>query len=80
MDDKPLPEPLTLRIGNVDQHVATVREAYDLLTQTWPEDVRGERRDEAASTCLKVLDGHRSAVDALQSLREAAAEAGIAVT
>lgn len=78
-EDKPLPAPLRLSFGGRDHAVTTVREAYDLLTAHWPEDVRGSRYDEATGACLKVLDGHRWAVDATEALRAAAAEAGITV-
>ena len=78
-EDKPLPAPLRLSLHGKGHTVTTVREAYDFLTTHWPEDARGSRYDEAAGACLKVLDGHRSAVDAADALRAAAEEAGISL-
>ncbi len=63
----------------VDKHKVIVREveqARDLLMNDWPSR-RGPRHRDALETCLKVLDGHRSTVDAEIRFREAAQEAGI---
>lgn len=79
MEDKPLPQPLTLSIDGQSRRVASVQEAYDLLAMGWPEEARGDRHRDAMDACLKVLDGHRSVVDAEQALRDAAAEAGISL-
>ena len=79
IEDKPLPAPLRLSLHGEDHMVATVREAYDFLTTHWPEDARDQRYDDATGACLKVLDGHRSAVDAADALRAAAEEAGISL-
>ena len=78
-EDKPLPATIHLSFLGAEHAVTTVREAYDLLTTEWPEDARGPRYDDATGACLKVLDGHRSVVDAVDALRAAAAEAGIAI-
>lgn len=80
MDDKPLAQPVTLAFAGQSHRVASVREAYVLLTTGWPEEARGDRHRDAADACLKVLDGHRSAIDAEQALRDAALEAGMAVS
>ena len=51
----------------VDKHKVIVREveqARDLLMNDWPSR-RGPRHRDALETCLKVLDGHRSTVDAV---------------
>ncbi len=72
-DHKPLPRTLTL----AGRELATVRDALDALTTDWPEDTRGPRHGEAVDACLKVLDGHRSAVDAEMALQAAAEEAGL---
>lgn len=77
MDDKPLPHPVHLTLDGSNLSVATVREAHDLLTTRWPEGARRPRHRDAVDTCLKVLDGHRSAVDAEMALREAVKEAGV---
>lgn len=77
MDDKNLPHPVELAFDGKTHTISTVRQAYDFLTTLWPEDARGDRHGDAAGTCLKVLDGHRSAIEAEEALREAAAEAGM---
>lgn len=50
--------------------------ARDVLIERWPGE-RGPRHRDALETCLKVIDGHRSTVDAEVRFREAAREAGI---
>lgn len=78
MDDKNLRHPVELVFGSQTRTVATVRQAYDLLTMQWPDDARGDRHGDAVGICLKVLDGHRSAIDAEEALKDAVAEAGMA--
>lgn len=56
--------------------VDNTRQAADLLLSEWPAR-RGPRHRDAVDACLKVLDGHRSTVDAREAFIEAAQEAGI---
>jgi hypothetical protein len=56
--------------------VCTTEEARDILSSPdWPN--RGPRHADALETCLKVLDGHRSTIDAQNAFVEAAREASI---
>lgn len=59
--------------------VRSTRQAAELLTTRWPTTSRGPRHRDAVDACLKVLDGHRSTVDARNTFIEAAEEAGIQV-
>ncbi len=62
------------RLG--DRAIGRVSEAAQTLMDVrWP--VRGPRHRDAVETCLKALDGHRSADDARARFVEAAEEAGI---
>ncbi|MDN2578512.1 DUF982 domain-containing protein [Aquibium sp. ELW1220] len=55
--------------------VRTAKEAFEVLSATdWP--VRGIEHEQAIDAALKVVDGHRSAVDARDALVRAAREAG----
>lgn len=55
--------------------VRTAKEAFDVLSDTnWP--TRGIEHGQAVDAALKVIDGHRSAVDARDALVRAAREAG----
>lgn len=73
MDDKPFDEPVPLKDG---VQVKTTAEARDRLASVdWP--VRGVAHDAALDACLKVLDGHRSTIDAQTAFTEAAREAGL---
>ena len=57
--------------------VETVQQALLLLSSVdWPGK-RGLVHEEAIETALKVLDGHRSAIDARDRFVEAARQAGI---
>ena len=59
--------------------VESTRQATDLLISVdWPGE-RDEWHGEAVDTCHKVLDGHRSTVDASESFARAAKAAGILV-
>jgi hypothetical protein len=59
--------------------VESTRQAADLLLSVdWPGE-RDEWHGEAVDTCHKVLDGHRSTVDASESFARAAKAAGILV-
>lgn len=56
--------------------ISTAKEAFDVLSSTsWPE--RGIEHQQAIDASLKVIDGHRSAVDARDGLVRAALEARI---
>lgn len=55
--------------------IRTAQEAFEMLSGTdWPE--RGIEHEQAIDAALKVVDGHRSAVDARDALVRAAREAG----
>lgn len=80
MDDKPFDVPVTLSLGPLGEYVvvASTSQAVECLLQQWPEQ-HGARQRDALDTCYKVLDGHRSSVDARQALVAAAEEAGVLV-
>ena len=77
-DDKPFDNPVMLRLGRPESYrsIKSAREAAECLMTSWPLE-RGNRHRDAVETCLKVLDGHRSAADARSALVEAAKESGI---
>ena len=55
--------------------IGTAKEAFDVLSDpNWPD--RGIDHQQAIDVALKVIDGHRSAVDARDALVRAAREAG----
>ena len=73
VDDKPFDKPVALK-GGIE--VMTTAEARDRLASVvWP--VRGVTHETAMNACLKVLDGHRSTIDAQVAFAEAAREAGL---
>ncbi|HEV2901508.1 MAG TPA: DUF982 domain-containing protein [Pseudaminobacter sp.] len=76
--DKRFQRPVVISLGPADEELAVrnTHQAVDLLLTQWPAG-RGPRHRDAVDTCLKVLDGHRSTVDAYDAFREAAEEAGI---
>jgi hypothetical protein len=76
--DKRFQRPVVVSLGQADEELAVrnTRQAADLLLTRWPAR-RGPRHRDAVDACLKVLDGHRSTVDAYDAFREAAEEAGI---
>ena len=77
-EEKRFETPVDVRIDGTSRQVATVQEAIDLLSETgWPGE-RGPRHRDAMETCMKVLEGHRSTIDARMRFFEAAREAGIA--
>jgi hypothetical protein len=78
--DKPFDKPVTLCLGPPGEYavVASTSQAVECLLQQWPER-HGPRHRDALDTCYKVLDGHRSTIDARQALVEAADEAGVLV-
>ncbi len=71
--------PVTIHLEGQDICVDGVVRALDILTEAWPQR-RGPRHRDALDTCLKVVDGHRSTIDAETRFREAAEEAGILVS
>ena len=75
-DPKPFSKPITVEIAGESRMVATVQEASELLSSTdWPDD--GPLHRDALGTCMKVLDGHRSTVEAEEAFMAAASEAGL---
>jgi hypothetical protein len=73
VDDKPFDEPVALKDGI---EVMTTAEALDRLASVdWP--MRGVAHETAVDAWLKVLDGHRSTIDAYAAFTEAAREAGL---
>ncbi|QPC86251.1 DUF982 domain-containing protein [Mesorhizobium sp. NBSH29] len=56
--------------------VADTHEALDCLMYWWPAN-HGPRHRDALDACLKVLDGHRSMIDAQTAFEAAAMEANL---
>lgn len=68
--------PVELRYGAEPVTIASVEEAVERLADVdWPE--RGPRHRDAYDTCLKALDGHRTAANARAAFVEAVQEAGL---
>jgi hypothetical protein len=62
-------------LASNQQRISTTVEARDLLASPdWP---RGPAHEAAYATCLKVLDGNRSTVDARDRFVEAARAASL---
>ncbi|BCH21963.1 hypothetical protein MesoLjLc_15870 [Mesorhizobium sp. L-8-10] len=81
MDEKPFEEPVLVRLEPLGPAlpIHSTKKAVELLTDArWPSE-RGPRHRDAVDACLKVLDGHRSTLDARNALLEAAREAEILV-
>lgn len=80
MDDKPFDTPVRVQFGPGDfREVTSTMAAAELLADIdWPGDRDRKHRD-AVDACLKVLDGHRSTVDARNTFIEAARGAGILI-
>ncbi|MGO4834796.1 DUF982 domain-containing protein [Rhizobiaceae sp. 2RAB30] len=79
MDIKPFASPVRILLwpSTAIRLVRSAKEAAELLADIqWPGK-RGPRHRDAVDTCLKVLDGHRSTVDARNAFIEAAREAHI---
>lgn len=75
----PFASAVTLDIGKEPVAVTDARQASEVLMSVdWPGE-RTATHAEAVETCLKVLDGHRSAEDARSALVAAAQDAGILV-
>lgn len=69
---------VSLRLDGGDVNVMSVDQAQQVLADQWPAEP-GPRHRDATETCLKVIDGHRSTIDAQNALIEAALEAGILI-
>ena len=70
--------PVTVRLGAEPRTVVSADEAARLLLDVdWPE--RGPGHRDASETCIKVIEGTRSAADARTAFLRAARESGILV-
>lgn len=80
MNDKPFDSPVRVLLSPGDaRSVGSTLEAAELLANiAWPGE-RDAKHREAVEACLKVLDGHRSTIDARNAFVEAARVAGILV-
>ena len=81
MAEKRFEKPVRVKLNPKGKVIAveSTRQATDLLISVdWPGE-RDEWHGEAVDTCHKVLDGHRSTVDASESFARAAKAAGILV-
>jgi hypothetical protein len=78
MDSKPFERPVVVELGyrHRRRQIRSAQEAAECLMTVWPLN-RGPRHRDAVETCLKVLEGYRSTVDARQALVEAARESEI---
>lgn len=78
MDNKRFSHAIRVRFKEFGQvrTVTDAHEALDCLMYCWQAE-RGPRHRDALDACLKVMDGHRSAIDAETAFAEAAREAGI---
>jgi len=79
-NDKPYKEfdtPVEVDFGGDKVAITSVEDAVKRLAHVdWPGE-RGPRHRDAYDTCLKALDGHRTAANARAEFVEAAREAGI---
>lgn len=82
MVDKRFGNPVTIELDASGERrtVSSVREAADCLMEAWPAAHRGPAHRDALDTCLKVIDGHRSVIDAERAFVEAAWEARVFVS
>lgn len=79
MDDarKPFANPVRIVVGGDELIISDTGQAWALLSSPdWPGR-RGNEHERALDACLKVLDGHRSTVDAETAFTEAARAAGL---
>lgn len=78
MEEKRFSHAIKVRFKQFGQArtVADAHQALDCLMYCWPAN-RGPRHRDALDACLKVIDGHRSTVDAEKAFTEAAREADI---
>ena len=71
--------PVEIRLDGNVRAIASAKEAAALLADVnWPGE-RGPAHRDAYETCLKVMEGNRSAADGRQRFFEAAAAAGLVV-
>ena len=73
---KPFAHPILIHAGaSQDVHtIESVEQAADFLMSEWPGERDNWHRD-ALDACLKVLEGHRSTIDAELAFRELAQRA-----
>lgn len=78
MDNKRFSHAIHVRFKQFGQGrtVTDAHEALDCLMYCWPAK-RGPRHRDALDACLKVIEGHRSTIDAEKAFTEAAREADI---
>lgn len=70
-------QPIVIRLNGSTHSVASASAAAELLASVdWPGE-RGPVHRDAYETCLKVVEGHRSAVDGQKRFIEAARDAGV---
>lgn len=75
-DEKPFDRPVKLTGPSGAVEITSARMAADRLSDAdWPQ--QDDAQSIALDTALKVLDGHRSTVDARDRFVEAARSAGI---
>ena len=77
MPAKKFSAPINVTFPGVSSVNSAKQAAQVLMDVRWPK--AGPRHRDATEICLKVLDGHRSTVDAEAAFAEAAREAGILV-
>lgn len=79
MDDarKPFANPVRIIVAGDEVIISDTEQARALLSSPdWPGQ-RGDEHERALDACLKVLDGHRSTVDAETAFAEAVRAAGL---
>jgi hypothetical protein len=75
-EEKVFDRPVVIAGPSGTVRISSVRAAVEFLSNV-DCPVQGETREQALDAALKVLDGHRSTVDARDRLIEAAKEAGV---
>jgi hypothetical protein len=78
MEDKRFTHVIRVRFKPFGQirSITDTHEALDCLMYCWPAE-RGPRHRDALDACLKVIEGHRSVIDAEKAFAAAAREADI---
>ena len=81
MDTKPFERPVVVELGQIGRflHIRDTQEAVECLMTVWPLN-RGPFHSYAVETCLEVLEGDRSTVEARRALIEAARESDVLVS
>ncbi len=74
--EKRFEQTVTVELEDGPESVRDTRQAAECLLMRWPAN-RGPRHRDAVDACLKVLDGHRSVIDAQNAFVAAAEESGI---